>query len=354
MASIRKIRRLLVLLERLQSGRTFTTAELSGVCQVSRRTVFRDLKELQDAGVEILYDSATQGYWLPMHASLPPTQLSIAETFSLLILAHESGQSKRSVPFQEAARDAALKLQSTLPAHLSGYANELTLSMSVETEPLAANLQGSRLHYDRLVEALTARRKIRARYHSFAEQTEINTLISPYRMLFRRHAWYVVGRSSLHRSVRTFHVGRFIETQVTNDPFTVPPRFSLKRYFGNAWNLIREPNARVDVRVRFQPLVAKNVAEVCWHPTQKVIWNQDGTLDFTVTVDGINEISWWILAYGNQARVLEPDSLCRLIVERARQMVEQYSTPAEPIPCDGHSKGELLSHRKSRKRDGIE
>ncbi|HWL06959.1 MAG TPA: WYL domain-containing transcriptional regulator [Planctomicrobium sp.] len=326
MSSIRKIRRLLSLLERLQSGRTFTTAELTSICQVSRRTIFRDLKDLQDAGVEILYDTATQGYWLPVHTALPPTQLTLAETLALLLLARESGETERSVPFQDATRDAALKLQSSLPTHLTQYANDLTTSISIQTEPLA-ELKGGRPHYDRMIEAVTGRRKVRARYLSFFEGGEIQTLISPYRILFRRHAWYVIGRSSLHRSVRTFHIGRFMETQLTNDTYEIPPRFSLQRYFGNAWNLIREQNAREQVCVRFQPMVAGNVAEVRWHPTQKLKWNDDGTLDFTVTVDGIHEISWWILSYGNQALVLKPESLRTLISNRVQDMMNQYAPP---------------------------
>jgi len=327
MSSIRKIRRLLNLLERLQSGRTYTTSELTALCHVSRRTVFRDLKDLQDAGVEVLYDTTTQGYWLPVQTALPPTQLTLAETLALLLLAQEAGDSDRSIPFQEVARDAALKLQSSLPSHLSQYANELTRSVSIQSEPLA-NLKGARPHYDRILEAMTGRRKVRARYQSFAEAQEIRTLISPYRMLFRRHAWYVIGRSSLHRSVRTFHVGRFLETETTSDPFDVPPRFTLKRYFGNAWNLIRERNARERVIVRFQPLVAGNVAEVCWHPTQKLLWNDDGTLDYTVVVDGIHEISWWVLSYGNQAVVLEPPALRELIATRVQEMAAAYAVPA--------------------------
>jgi predicted DNA-binding transcriptional regulator YafY len=79
------------------------------------------------------------------------------------------------------------------------------------------------------------------------------------------------------------------------------------------------------VTIRFQPLVAQNVAEVCWHATQKIAWNDDGTMDFTATVDGIQEISWWVQSYGDQALVLSPQSLRDLIAGRARNLVRRYS-----------------------------
>ncbi|MCA8998054.1 MAG: HTH domain-containing protein, partial [Planctomycetaceae bacterium] len=110
MQAIRKIRRLLNLLERLQSGRTFNVTELADFCKVSRRTIFRDLKALQDSGVPLLYDSAKQGYWVPRSTMLPPTELTLEESLSLLILAQELGSRDRGLPFQEAARDAAVKI----------------------------------------------------------------------------------------------------------------------------------------------------------------------------------------------------------------------------------------------------
>ena len=72
-----------------------------------------------------------------------------------------------------------------------------------------------------------------------------------------------------------------------------------------------------------QPL-AQNVAEVAWHKTQKVCFNDDGTLDFSVTVSGLGEISWWILGYGDQAEVLRPAKLREMIAARAKSLAALY------------------------------
>jgi predicted DNA-binding transcriptional regulator YafY len=323
MSAVGKIRRLLNLLEHLQTGRVWSTADLMAACQVSRRTVFRDLKALQEAGVPVLYDAARQGYWLPSDKYLPPTQLSLSETLALITLSLEAGRSERSIPFLEGAREAALKLQSTLPARLSGYSNELMSSLKIDTEPLAQPREG-RAHWRNALESLTSRKKLRIHYRSFFEEKDIHTLLSPYQVLFRRHAWYVIGRSSLHRSVRTFHIERILQSSLTEDDYVIPPRFSLKQYLGHAWNMIREKNARTQVKVHFQRLVARNVAEVNWHPTQKIVTYEDESIDYSVTVDGIHEISWWILSYGDQAEVLEPPELRALIADRIRNMAAMY------------------------------
>jgi proteasome accessory factor B len=78
------------------------------------------------------------------------------------------------------------------------------------------------------------------------------------------------------------------------------------------------------VLVRFGRQVAQNVAEVSWHKTQQMQFNEDGTLDFRVTVSGLNEISWWILGYGDQAEVIEPPELRKIIADRVKRMAEVY------------------------------
>lgn len=323
MSSIGKIRRILDLLEHLQSGRVHNATQLAGLCGVSRRTLFRDLKVLQESGVPILYDAAKEGYWLPQSAFLPPTDFTLAESLALMILAQELAGETRAIPFQKPARDAVLKLMSNLPGELRQHVGETAEHVQIFTEA-QPDLQGQRKHYELMLKAVQVRRRVRMQYDSFAERSEIKTLLSPYRLFFLRRSWYVIGRSSLHRAVRTFHIGRVVESELTDDEYEVPPRFTLKRYFGNAWSMIRERGKRQLVTIRFQPLVARNIAEVVWHATQRLEWNDDGTLDFHVEVDGLREIVWWILGYGKEAEVLQPASLRDMVAQHVATLANKY------------------------------
>jgi proteasome accessory factor B len=144
-------------------------------------------------------------------------------------------------------------------------------------------------------------------------------------LLFSRRSWYVVGRSSLHREVRTFNVGRIEKLEPLDERYRLPHGFSLQRYLRNAWHLIPEPGPDAEIVVRFQPLVAGNVAEVVWHPTQRLVWNADGSLDFHATVSGVQEVSWWVLGYGDQAEALAPAALRELIAQKSERMAAIYA-----------------------------
>ena len=120
MVSLERIHRLLKLIELLQSGQTHNAKQLAEQCGVSRRTIFRDLNTIQDSGIRVHYDEARQGYSVPSTAFLPPTDFTLDEALSLLVLCGELGGGTQSIPFLRSARTAALKLLSSLPPHLQG------------------------------------------------------------------------------------------------------------------------------------------------------------------------------------------------------------------------------------------
>jgi len=320
--NLSRIHRLLKLVNLLQGGRAYNASALADACGVSRRTTFRDLDTLRQAGVPLAYDEHHQRYHIPSTYFLSPTNLSVEEALSVMVLCHELGGGDR-LPFYAPARRAAVKLENSLPLRLRRQLRQVAGSVHIKLNT-TSRPDGSGDVYQQLVDAIAANRCVRIRYASLTERDTIGTKLSPYQLLFNRHAWYVIGRSSLHRSTRTFHVGRIVELEPLPDRFQVPKGFSIDRYLRNAWNMIPEPGRDQKVVIRFSPMVATNVAEVTWHKTQRVVFNDDGSIDFHVTVSGLNEISWWILGYGDQAEVLQPARLQEIVAARAKGVVEKY------------------------------
>ena len=269
------------------------------------------------------YDEEQQQYHIAGNNYLPPTNFTPEEALALIVLCHELGD-RAGLPFLSPARAAAVKLESALPGRLRDQLREVIGALRIQ--PLPNNpLEGKRPVYDQLLEAVANRRSVRIRYRSLNEGEEIRTKLNPYRLFFSRRSWYVAGRSSLHRATRTFNLGRIAEIELLDDRYQIPRGFSIERFLRNAWHLIPEPGPDWDVVVRFSKMVAQNVAEVTWHKTQQSTFNEDGTLDFHVTVSGLNEISWWILGYGDQAEVLKPPELRTLIAQRVERMATMYN-----------------------------
>jgi predicted DNA-binding transcriptional regulator YafY len=296
-------------------------------CRVSRRTVFRDLNLLREAGVPLHFDEQQQRYRIPGTYYLPPTNFTPDEALALIVLCHDMGNGG-GLPFFGPARSAAIKLESALPGRLRQQLHDLSEAVQIQPPPRNP-LEGQRPIYEQLLDAVSARRCVRVVYDSLTEWKKIRTKLNPYRLLFSRRSWYAIGRSSMHRGVRTFNVGRILSLEPTEEQFKIPRGFSIDRYLGNAWHLIPEPGPDRQVVVRFSKKVARNVAEVAWHKTQQLDFSPDGSLTYRATVSGLGEIAWWILGYGDQAEVLEPAELRRSIAERAERMVNSYREEPE-------------------------
>lgn len=321
-----RLQRLLRLLSFLQSGRPLDSKELSELAGVSRRTIFRDLKVLQDSGVPLQYSEVRGGFAISGSALLRPVDLTLAETLALLVACQGIGDDEKGIPFLRPARPAAMKLLGNLPGHLQDHLGPLAQKVGAWIEKRAA-LDHAADYFEQIRDAMRLSRPIRMKYRALTEpgRGESSFVFHPYRMLFARRTWYVIGRSSLHRGIRTFHLGRIRGVEGLDGRYRVPPRFTLERHLGNAWFLIRERGKSYRVVVKFQPLVAENVAEVVWHRTQRIVPRSDGSIDFQVTVASLKEIVWWILGYGDQAEVLEPPELRDALRRHAETMHRLYS-----------------------------
>jgi proteasome accessory factor B len=310
------------ILTTLQAGKSYAVSDLSKMFGTSRRTIFRDLKELQAIGVPFHYDAKTSGYMIEPEFFLPPVDLSLQEALGLLLLAYKTRE-QIQLPFKNSVLWAALKIENNLPARIRQYCNTALQNISIRGGPQALFLRSANLDktFAQLQQAIVKKRKVNIRYDSLFEGTIIDVELSPYHLLYNNQAWYVLGRSSLHKSVRTFKLNRIRELTTTQKCFVDGEKFDV--YDCRAWSMI--PEGRLyNIKLKFLPEVSHDVAEVQWHSTQKVTFKKDGSAIIEFRVDGLNEIIWWILSYGDKVQVLAPRILRQRIVEIARNTVKNY------------------------------
>ena len=78
------------------------------------------------------------------------------------------------------------------------------------------------------------------------------------------------------------------------------------------------------VKVRVCPGWARWVGEKIWHESQKITKLLDGGLEITFRVAGLDEIKRWILSFGPEAAVLEPENLREIIRKDFSKTLNQY------------------------------
>lgn len=270
----------------------------------------------------VQFDKAKDRYSIPSTFFLPPTNFSASEALALVALSREVSRSGQ-IPFFEAARSAALKIENSLPPalqrELESAAKSITMRWEANGKP-----DDHRLLYQQLIDARAARQVVRIGYKSLTEWEVIETNLHAYHLLFSRHSWYVIGRSSIHHEIRTFKLHRIESFEPLEQKFKIPRSFRLEDYLGNAWGIIPGPGPDEEVHLHFSQFVAQNVAEINWHQNQRLEFREDGSLDFRASVSGLSEIVWWILGYADQVEVLAPKKLRKEVITRAKNMVGMY------------------------------
>jgi predicted DNA-binding transcriptional regulator YafY len=74
--------------------------------------------------------------------------------------------------------------------------------------------------------------------------------------------------------------------------------------------------------IEFSADAAELVAETVWHKTQRVKRHDDGRATVSFTIDGLDEIVWWVLGWSGRAKVIAPLKLCQLVIEKLRHALE--------------------------------
>ncbi len=81
--------------------------------------------------------------------------------------------------------------------------------------------------------------------------------------------------------------------------------------------------------MKISPEWARWVGERIWHESQKITKLPDGSAEITFRVAGLDEIKRWILSFGPECLVLEPEKLKEMVRKDLSGSLAQYSrTPA--------------------------
>ncbi|GAC1467623.1 MAG: WYL domain-containing protein [Isosphaeraceae bacterium] len=336
----------------LQSARFPNARDLAVRCEVSRRTIYRDLELLAAAGIPVRYRGDRQRYQLANGFFLPPTNLEENEALGLVILARLWKGSERLGPLRH-AWDGALKI-------VLGLSTEARERVRMAAEPFHGRLVPGVIEAERqaieetILSSLSLSRQVRLWYQDETSLEEECTKFGLYRVIRHGQIWYLVGRSSVHRRVKVIGLPWIHKAILTADAYGIPPRFNLDRVLGQAWGVRRE-GVRYRVWLRFSSRVAPELREVSWNRTARRELRADGRLDLHFTVDGLEEILRWVLGFGDQVDVLSPSALQARLFQTATAVARRHApSPQEgnsgAVPPANHSIADAL--RKGRAEGG--
>lgn len=222
-SDIKRLTRLSAILLQLQTKRLHTARELAEKYEVSVRTIYRDIRALEQSGVPIMLEEG-KGYSLIEGYSVPPVMFTEAQA-NALVTAEQLVLQNKDASFVKAYAEAIEKIKAVLRYSQKDNADLLasrTLFSAnqnrVRNSSNLTDLQYAITHYFVTCIAYT---------NALGEQS--NRLIEPFALLSTDN-WLLVAYCRMRKGFRYFRLDRMQKVEVLVETFE-PHKMTLQEYF---------------------------------------------------------------------------------------------------------------------------
>ncbi len=218
-----RLDRITAILIQLQSKKLITATEMAERFEVSHRTIYRDIKTLQKAGVPIGVEEG-RGYFIVDGYRLPPVMFTQEEANALLT-AEKVLTQLNEASLQKYFTDALTKIKAVL-RHSDRVKAEYLMERTTHDLPWAPAS-----HYLTDIQmAITNHQVLEIDYHSKYKDELTRRQFHPYALHFNGIAWVAIGYCMLRTDLREFRLDRIQELTVIGEIFTPSPFFNLGKY----------------------------------------------------------------------------------------------------------------------------
>ena len=220
---VKRISRLTAILTQLQTKRRLTATSLADKFGVSTRTIYRDIKTLEKAGVPVLTEEG-KGYMLMEGYRIPPVMFTENQA-NALILAEQLVLKNKDASFVRDYAEAIDKIKSILRYSIQDKANLLAERTRYDE---AINQERNSSNLSELQSALTNYKLVKIRYIN-KEGSTTDRIIEPFAILSAEN-WCLIAWCRLREEFRFFRPDRIQQMEVLSEYFE-PHNLTLQEYF---------------------------------------------------------------------------------------------------------------------------
>ena len=219
---MRRADRLFLLIQALRGRRAVTGRVLAERLQVSLRTVYRDVQDLQLSGVPIEGEAGV-GYVLRKGADIPPLMFT-PEELEALIVGARFVEAFASDAMSSHARTALLRIEGVLPETLKQDRQRPRVLV-----PRTPKYAEQRALMQRLHAAIAERRVVEVDY-AREDGVESRRVLEPIALVFWGTAWTLGAWCRLRDDFRNFRIDRIRALDARVEHYADTPARSLAAY----------------------------------------------------------------------------------------------------------------------------
>ena len=312
---MKRIERLQAILIDFQNKRLIKAQSIADEYGTTLRTVYRDIKSLQESGVPIEGEAGV-GYSLSQDFHHSPVHLSQEESLSLLVVSKFINKFPDEITKQNFEK-AIKKVRAVLPDEykdqfeffenrievLPGFAKEMP-SISYE-------------YVDQIRAALYNSKMLSFEYYS-AYSNEINERSAePLGLVFYGEHWHLIAWCHIRKDYRDFRVDRMKKLKLLAESFRLEERMNLQEY----GQIQKSKFPLFHSTIKFTLESAKWVESMryYWGFTGRETYEEDGVL-MEFAIHNLEYFARWLLSFTNSISIVGPIELKETFKNLVKEM----------------------------------
>lgn len=313
--------------------RSVVTAQfLSEYFAVSERTIYRDIRTLENAGVPIASEAGV-GYFLEKGYRLPPVSFSLDEASALLLgekLLVASLDEQSLHDYSSALNKVRAVIDRTDKDKLSALDDDVTVMPTGSHFPVddvyraASDEAASPSSSDRWLRecrsALLRSQVIELNYAAQSGELNEQRLIEPIGLFYYGWHWHLIAWCRMRQAYRDFRLDRISRLSLVAEQFSRRSRLTLQQYLDER----PERESFTDVKVRFSEGAARFVEAqrylfgfVAEHPDAGSV-----VMHFLTPVP--EYMARWLLQYLDEIEIIQGDTVKTLLSEYAKRLYHHW------------------------------
>jgi predicted DNA-binding transcriptional regulator YafY len=310
---------------RLKTNPNRTPKELYKTLSISKQQFYKDRKALETIGFKFSYSPKKKSLIIEQDSLVNIYDLTLSEIFALVM----SVRQLSSIGDYNLTQDALSGIRRIInqaPLEVREILQG-TLDDIVFREGFGCN--------PKIIETLTEARKEGVRrvvitYDNYKKGGLIKYEFDPYVIFSRKNGLYVEGYSFTHKEIRMFRINRIKDIKFTQFVVPIKTDYSFRERHKDSFGVFTGSET-TGVKIKFSKSVAKYIEEPPWASRGKITRFSNGNILYEINTSYPKEVLWWVMGWGAEAEILEPEYLREEIIKTVRKMVETYSKKKENI-----------------------
>ena len=301
-----RIDRVTAILIQLQSNRVVKAQEIADRFTISLRTVYRDMKTLEEAGIPIIGEAGI-GYSIMEGYRLPPVMFTKEEATAFLT-AEKLVEKLTDDSTRETYGAAMFKIKSVLRLAERDHMENMDKYIEVIDNPYVSNQKNETAYLQNILRAIAEKIILNIDYFAEHSQEKSNRNVEPIGIFFMSRYWYLIAWCTLRKDYRTFRVDHIKYLSVTAIHFE-KEHPSLQSFLTK----VSKEKELYTIIVRVEKEIIKYLGEQKFYNgfvSQKEV---DGKIEMIFLTASLEGFARWYMLFGEWAEILAPKELPALI-----------------------------------------